>query len=535
MLSYFWLKLFLGLGSRVISCSITYIFVFAMSTADDIEREEPGNLVTLGALQAQLLKPNLHSKLRNDDAHRLTIMAWFTAVAASDVCTAVAVSFWDRVAGMRGWNVAGGSCYAPKREGHLSWPAKDEALTCLYLAMKVSIQRPGDEEPNARDEILRISGAYDFEKKDQWRRIEAAEVKAYRDLNSTACSTSHLSIAMEIAESAKAFADADAADTAGRWAGLEELMVESGITRTRHSLLIGYLVELALVRVPSEVYAAPAVALATIATSLAMANFPVHPIVPRLRARLTVIRETFASKEIDALHWQQLEDALLALWRRETPTCFVVKKWLLRAGTYNFVAMLAPPAVAPAEQEATTPKRRIIGKATPPSTPRKQERPPATKPLVEPPRKRGRPANTMSSIMTSEGGARRGPGRPPTKPLAEPPRKRWRPPATQPLVEPPRKRGRPANTMSSTMTSGAGARRGPGRPPAKPLAEPPRKRGRPPAAKPLVEPPRKRGRPANTMSSTMTSGGGARRGPGQPPTKPLAEAPRKRGRPSLRP
>ena len=320
--------------------------------------ETPGSLEALAAAQQRLHVPDKLNKLRDSDQdHRLTVLAWFADAPVCDAVAAVAANVWDRLASRRSWRPAGSVNDA--------WRVKDEALGCLYLAIRMvaTTVLEDDEEPSERDMLLTLSGAPKAQKASQWQRIDEAEKSIMKTLNFSSFRTSHLEIAIEIAAGLRHIADCITAVAGHQWAGFGTVEI-GGKPWSRHRILVGYLVELAFTHIPQEVYAAPAAALGIIAALLALKSFPWHPVVPQLNSRLAYLRERFASNENASLEFQHLEVALLGLWRRDAEPCFVRKKWLARGEANNFVAMLAPPAPVAAEpvfvEQTPSPVKRSL-------------------------------------------------------------------------------------------------------------------------------------------------------------------------------
>ena len=387
--------------------------------ADVIETEENGNLTALQKAQQMQAKPLLCDKLCNDDLHRLTILEWFAGLPVDDITHAYAVSVWDLVASRRGWNSAGmGGIRPPKIRGHLAWPAHDEALAIVELAitMKPKTQEAGEPElglerdpgPAERDTILIFSGVPDCDKKDQWKRIVEVRTKILRQLEFSVKVMTHLEIAYEIMESSKDYAQGVLTSIVlPQWADLTNVIVKSGEPTTQWRFLVGYLMDLALTHVPREVYAAPGVALGVIACIAALAKFPWDPTVPLMVSRLSHIQNSFACCELDKAHCRQLEDALLQLWQRVVPPCFVVKKWHERAEANNLVELLVPPK-APHLREHIwqTPERRLREKTAPPAEL------PQFLPIPEREMESIKRKTTIIDQQLGHGGRRAGAGRP---------------------------------------------------------------------------------------------------------------------------
>ena len=399
--------------------------------ADVIETEDHGNLTSLQMAQQMQHQPRLCDKLCNDDPHRLTILEWFAGLPVDDITNAHALSLWDCVASRRGWNPASrGGISPPKRRGLLAWPAQDEALAIveLAIAMKPKMQEMGepklglerDPGPAGRDTILIFSGVQDCDKKIQWERIMEERTKILRQLEFRVSIKTHLEIAYEIVESAKEYAQGVLTSIVlPQWADLTDVIVKSGEPTTRYRFLVGYLIDLALTHLPREVYAAPGVALGVIACAAALAKFPWDPIVPLMVSRLSHIQNSFACCELDKRHCQQLENALLALWQRVVPPCFVVKKWHERAEANNLVELLVPPK-APQLREHVwrTPEHRLKEKTVPPAEL------PQFLPIPQQEVEIIKSKTTIIDQQLGRGGRRAGSGRPKgseRKPTKEPP------------------------------------------------------------------------------------------------------------------
>ena len=107
-----------------------------------------------------------------------------------------------------------------------------------------------------------------------------------------------------------------------------------------------------------DAYAISSAAVAAIAASIALEQFPWHATVPLFQGYLLHITNRFIANDHEARLCKVFEERLRDLWRRPPSSCVVMKRWVFRAERNQLLAMVTPPAV----KGATTPMTPSSGK-----------------------------------------------------------------------------------------------------------------------------------------------------------------------------
>jgi hypothetical protein len=129
-------------------------------------------------------------------------------------------------------------------------------------------------------------------------------------------------------------------------------------TMTAHCFVTSMLIELAFMNLLHDAYAISSAAVAAIAASIALEQFPWHATVPLFQGYLLHITNRFIANDHEARLCKVFEERLRDLWRRPPSSCVVMKRWVFRAERNQLLAMVMPPAV----KGATTPMTPSSGK-----------------------------------------------------------------------------------------------------------------------------------------------------------------------------
>ena len=336
--------------------------------------EENGTkqLQSLDALCKRVVRPEAIELVPN--AYRLKVFEYVYDVGCkNDTWLLSTIELFDRFVGRP----------AQTYNSNLEQRDKDIALACTFLALKMSQADLEERDAVAileeidaeaiRDKILKMNGAKDDEKRQQWARIQEMEVAICKAVSCRFASPSLLDFALELCDDVHELATQNSAEIAAevQFQGWESATVESTESRTCHVLVTGMLIELALMHLPETLYKINAVAVGVITACLALQRFPSNPMTHVLQEHLTRIGLQFIADSERGL-CETFQEKLLEVWRRSGPLCAVMQKWMGRAKKNEFVALIVPPAVkdalqavaSPAIKEPSTPLqgKRILGK-----------------------------------------------------------------------------------------------------------------------------------------------------------------------------
>ena len=332
------------------------------------EENGTNQLQSWDALLKRVVRPEAIELAPN--AYRLKVFEYLYDVGCkNDTWLQLTIELFDRFVGRP----------AQTYNSNLEQRDKDLALACALLAFKMRWTHEAKsnslDADAVRDVILRMSGAKDDEKRQQWARIQEMEVAICTAVNYRFASPSLLDFAVELCEDVHQLATQNNAAIAAeaQFQGWESAMVESTESRTYHVLVTGMLIELALMHLPETLYKINAVAVGVITTCLALQRFPGNSITYVLQEHLTRIGLQFIADSERRL-CETFQEKLLEVWRRSGPLCAVMQKWMVRAQQNEFVALVVPPAVKdalqavapPAIKEPSTPLqgKRILGKTS---------------------------------------------------------------------------------------------------------------------------------------------------------------------------
>jgi hypothetical protein len=135
-------------------------------------------------------------------------------------------------------------------------------------------------------------------------------------------------------------------------------------TMTAHCFVTSMLIELAFMNLLHDVYAISSAAVAAIAASIALEQFPWHATVPLFQGYLLHITNRFIANDHEARLCKVFEERLRDLWRRPPSSCVVMKRWVFRAERNQLLAMVMPPAVKGAKTPMTPSSGKRCNKKT---------------------------------------------------------------------------------------------------------------------------------------------------------------------------
>ena len=315
-----------------------------------------------------------------NEGHREQVLSWlisrFTSVSLRDEWLFASIAMLDRLA-CCGGAFGLSSCLSEK-------DVKAEALAVVLVALKIS---PAEMECGLDHKgiLLAICGKSppDLSERDFWYLILKAEFTVCRLLQfCTAVPTAlELSarVASDVIDKAK-----QAGIGASRWAALAKGRLPAPKKmqerpETRYALLVYYLVELAMVHAPFQVYQGPPFLLALGMLQLALFAFGYPPL--ESVEFLDSLNSILTHGQIAWL--PKLKAKVVELWNRPPAGSEVAKKWETREASGKLGGTLPKPARA----SALFPNAQAIVVCQPLMKPQEQTPKPAPKVAMETPQK----------------------------------------------------------------------------------------------------------------------------------------------------